>query len=147
MWQNPLALEAIGPLVDLGVEAREILAIVERSEAFQQARVNYQQQNTAQGLDEKNELALALGVWGGSAGQPQQQEQQRASLSVAGSWLENYVEGLVGQRRNDHSMALQHWGALDNRFPNNLPSLLNLGLVHFNADRLDDAHYYFNKAR
>ena len=120
--QNPLALEAIGPLVDLGVDAREILALVERSEAF----------SGTGSADDQLSAALGMGGVGGGVG---------------GSWLENYVEGLVGLRRNEQSLAMQHWGALDNRFPNNLTSLLNLGMVHLSADRLDDAHFYFNKAR
>ncbi|MEO1689863.1 MAG: hypothetical protein AAFU61_18385, partial [Pseudomonadota bacterium] len=29
----------------------------------------------------------------------------------------------------------------------NLPSMLHLGLLHLDADRLDEAQYFFNKAR
>ena len=62
------------------------------------------------------------------------------------SWLESYVVGLYAVHTNDHGAAIQHWSMLEERFPNNLPSLLQLANLHLEAGRLDDAHYYFNKA-
>jgi hypothetical protein len=36
---------------------------------------------------------------------------------------------------------------LDAQFPQNITSILQLALIHLDADRLDDSYYYFSQAR
>uniref|UniRef100_A0A7S2WJE0 Anaphase-promoting complex subunit 7 n=1 Tax=Rhizochromulina marina TaxID=1034831 RepID=A0A7S2WJE0_9STRA len=98
--QNPTALEALSPLVNLGVGRRDLLDMMSSS----------------------------------ANGPPPQ-------------WIESYIDGLGTLTAADNTQSIHHWSTLDNMFPNNLPSMLHLGLLHLDADRLDEAQYFFNKAR
>jgi len=73
---------------------------------------------------------------------------QRSNTAAADlGWVEEYVMGLCGVQRNDAAVTISNFSALDSRFPNNQPALLQVGISHLAAERLDDAHYYFTKAR
>lgn len=53
-----------------------------------------------------------------------------------GGWVEEYVHGLAGSFVDDQQIVTyQAWTRLEQRFPNNLHSLLNLGTLHLSADR------------
>ena len=101
--QEPTALEAIGPLVALGVGASELKQLI------------------------------SGGTGSGS--------------NVALGWVADYIDGLCSAQANDFTLAARAFGSLEAQFPSNLPCLLNLGKLHMSAGRLDDASYYFTKAR
>jgi anaphase-promoting complex subunit 7 len=101
--QEPTALEAIGPLVALGVGATELKQLISGG--------------TGTGSN------FALG------------------------WVSDLIDGMCSAQANDFTLAARAFGSLEAQFPSNLPCLLHLGKVHMSAGRLDDASYYFTKAR
>ena len=143
---NPLCLEAIEPLAQLGATPKKDKGAGATANANANANANAGPTTTTPmdvEAQASSSAASAARDGGAAGGVPS------AEAVAKWPWLEPLVLAHGAMHRHEYAAAIEHWGAVEQigGFPSNLHGLLRLAKAQMELEDLVDAQYSFNKAR